>query len=166
MFDRRVQEEIEHKEAVGTGDLLKDTLRRYDDLDRIRGSLLTCLKTQALAWHVLSLFPGETATAELWKEEIMKSVTNFSRMQAKIHATMEQDVERFQALFNLESTLEARRAEVKARAKRTALAVKKGASGFQTGMNRTALMIEHNSDPIRLGLEVIDGEIQQVRLLA
>ena len=73
---------------------------------------------------------------------------------------------RFQAFFNLESTLETRRAEVRKRAQDAALSLQQTASAFQETIGQTALMLEHNNDPIRLGLEVVDGHIQQVRVLA
>ena len=166
MFDRRLKEAVQHKETVGTGDLLQDTLRRYDDLDRIRGSLLTCLRTQTLAWHVLSLFPGEETPAEIWKEGTLATMGKLAGLQSSLSKTADQDVERFHAWFNRESTLEARRTEVQTRARQSTNAIEHETSAFQLSMDRTTLKLERNSDPIRLGLEVINGEIQQVRVLA
>lgn len=166
MFNRRIEESIEHKETTGTGDLLNDTLRRYDDLDRIHGSLLTCLKAQALACHVLSLFPGEETSAEIWKEGTMASIAKIANMQSALANTADEDAGRFHAWFNWESTLEARRAEVRTRAQQSAQSIEHGTSAFQSGMDRAASMIEHNNDPIRLGIEVVNGRLQQVRVLA
>lgn len=123
MFDRRLKEAVQHKETVGTGDLLQDTLRRYDDLDRIRGSLVTCLKTQTLAWHVLSLFPGEETPAEVWKEGTLAAMDKLADLQRSLSKTADQDVERFRAWFNRESTLEARRMEVRTRAQQSTNAI-------------------------------------------
>ena len=166
MFNRRIEESIEHKETTGTGDLLVDTLRRYDDLDRIRESLLTCLKAQALAWHVLSLFPGEETSAEIWKEGTISSIAKFAKMKSALAKTADEDAERFRAWLNWESTLAARRAEVRKRAQRSAQSIEHGASAFQSSMDRAAFMIEHNNDPIRLGIEVVNGRLQEVRVLA
>jgi hypothetical protein len=165
MFKRRLDQTIEHKETVGTEDLLNDTLRRYSDLDKITTSLMTCFKTEALAWQVLSLFPGEEAMAQVWKEETIESMAAFARMQDKIKETAKVDVGRFQSLFNFESTLEERRANVTQRAAQAARAIDHSASQFQSGMVQTALRLEHNNDPIRLGVEIIDGQIQQVRVM-
>lgn len=165
MFNRKLEQVINHKETMGTGDLLRDTLRRYEDLDHIRSSLMTCLRTQALAWHVLSLFPGEDEIADLWKEETLESMEILASMQDKILKTADSDVERIRAVFNRGSTLKIRRAEVRNRAQETVLGVVQTTSEFRSNMDKTMMMLEHNSDPIRLGLEVIDGEIQQVRVL-
>jgi hypothetical protein len=166
MFKRRLNQTIEHKETVGTEDLLKDTLARYNELDKITTSLMTCFKTEALAWHVLSLFPGEEAMAQVWKEETIESMAAFAQMQTKIKETALVDVGRFKSWFNLESTLEERRAQVTRQAAQTAFAIDHSASQFQSGMDMTALRLEHNNDSIRLGVEIIDGQIQQVRVMA
>lgn len=166
MFKRRLDHVIEHKETVGTEDLLTDTLRRYSELDKITSSLMTCFKTEALAWHVLSLFPGEEAMAEVWKEETLESMAAFARTQETIRTTADEDVSRFKSFFNLESTLEERRAQVRERADKAASAIEHSASQFQSGMAQTALRLEHNNDPIRLAVEFIDGRMQQVRVMA
>lgn len=166
MFKRRLDQVIEHKETVGTENLLTDTLRRYSELDKITTSLTTCFKTEALAWHVLSLFPGEEAMAEVWKEETLESMAAFARMQETIKKTANEDVSRFKSFFNLESTLEERRAQVRERAGKAASAIAHSASQFQSGMAQTALRLEHNNDSIRLVVEFIDGQIQQVRVMA
>lgn len=166
MFKRRLDQAIEHKETVGTEDLLTDTLRRYNELDKITASLMTCFKTEALAWHVLSLFPGEEAMAQVWKEETIESMAAFARLQENIQATANQDVGRFKSMFNFESTLEERRAHVRQRADKAASVIEHAAAQFKTGMDQTALRLEHSNDPIRLGVEIIDGQIQQVRVMA
>lgn len=166
MFKRRIGETIEHKETVGTEDLLNDTLLRYSDLDKITTSLMTCFKTEALAWHVLSLFPGEEAMAEVWKEETIESMAAFARMQDTIKKTAQEDVSRFKSFFNVESTLEERRVQVRQRADQAAQAIEHSASQFQSGMAQTSLRLEHNNDTIRLGVEIINGQILQVRVLA
>jgi hypothetical protein len=166
MFNRRLAQAIEHKESMGTGSLLQDTLERYDELERIRSTLLTCLQAEALAWQVLSLFPGEEANGELWKEETLESMAKVASLQARVVETGDADVARFQAFWNWESTLEARRTEVRKRAQDAALSLQQTASAFQATVDNIALMLEHNNDPIRLGLEVVNGHIQQVRVLA
>ncbi len=165
MFKRKLEKVIEHKETVGTGSLMQDTLERYDELERIKISLRTCLEAEALAWQVLSLFPGEETMAELWKEEALESMAKVASLQAKIAETGEADAARFQAFFNWESTLEMRRAEVRKRAQDAGLSLQQTASAFHETVDQTLLMLEHNNDPIRLGLEVVDGHIQQVRVL-
>lgn len=165
MLDSRLNETVRHKETVGTGDLLQDTLRRYDDFDRIRGSLLNCLKTQSLAWYVLSLFPGEETSAQIWKEGTLASIGKLASLQSSLSKTADKDVRRFRAWFNLESTLKARRTEVLARAQRSTKAIEHETSVFQSSMDCTIRKLDHNSDPVRIGLEVINGEIQQVRVL-
>lgn len=165
MFERRLGEVIEHKETVGTEDLLNDTVRRYRELDKITASLLTCFKTEALAWHVLSLFPGEEVTAQVWKEQTLDSMATFNRMQDKIKSTANTDVGRFKSWFNWESTLEARRGAVLSVAEKSSKAITQATSQVQSGMEQATLMLEHNNDTIRLGVEIINGQIQQVRVM-
>lgn len=166
MFTRRMAWAVEHKETVGTGDLLTDTMKRYDELDRITASIGTCFKTEALAWHVLSLFPGEEATAQVWKTETLASIGAFTQLQAGIQETANADASRFQSWFNFESTLQERREAVLARADNASGKIERSATQCQFGMNQTTLQLEHNNDPIRLGLEIVNGSIQQVRVLA
>lgn len=166
MFKRRLDQTVEHKETWGTEDLLTDTVRRYTELDKITASLMTCFKTEALAWHVLSLYPGEEAMAQVWKEETIESMAAFARLQEKIKSTVNADAARFQSLFNFESTLEGRRSVVRSAAEESMNAIVQSTSQVEAGMEKTVLMLEHNNDPIRLGVEIIDGQIQQVRVMA
>ena len=96
----------------------------------------------------------------------MASIAMFAEMQSALMNKADEDAGCFQAWFNWESTLEARRAEVRKRAQRSAQSIEHGASAFQSSMERAAFMIEHNNDPIRLGIEVVNGRLQQVRVLA
>lgn len=166
MFERMLDQVIEHKETVGTEDLLNDTVRRYRELDKITASLLTCFKTEALAWHVLSLFPAEEVTAQVWKEQTLDSMATFTRMQDKVKFTANTDVSRFKSWFNWESTLEARRGAVLTVAEKSSRAIAQATSQVQAGMEQATLLLEHNNDTIRLGVEIINGQIQQVRMMA
>lgn len=166
MFQRRLDQVIEHKETWGTEELLSDTLRRYAELDTITTSLMTCFKTEALAWQVLSLFPDEEITAQVWKEQTLDSMAAFARLQEKIKSTASMDVDRFKSMFNREATLEERRQAVRGVAEKSMQAIAGPTSQIQSGMEQTTLMLEHNNDSIRLGVEIIDGQIQQVRVLA
>lgn len=166
MFKRRLEHTIDHKETMGTEDLHNDTLERYIELEKITTSLMTCFKTEALAWHVLTLFPGEEAMAQVWKEETIESMTAFALMPGKIKETARADVGRFKSLLNLESTLEKRRANVIQHADQAAHVIRQSASQFQYRMAQTSLMMEHNNDTIRLGVEIINGQIEQIRVMA
>lgn len=166
MFERRVSSSLEHKETVGTGDLLVDTMKRYDELDKISGSLATCFKTQILAWHVLSLFPGEEAIAHAWKAETLESMDAFEKLQGKVQATAGADARRFESWFNLESTLKERRSAVMGRASKTEGKIERSTAQFHLGMTQATHLLEHNTDTIRLGISVVNGEFQEVRVLA
>jgi hypothetical protein len=166
MFERCLQQNIEHKETVGTEDLLSHTLSRYSELEKINNSLMTCFRTEALAWHVLSLFPGEEAYAQIWKEETVESVIAFVRMQDNVKKTSKEDVSRIKSAVNWESTLKARREQVRLRADRVGTAGVVSAHQLRTAMAHTTLRLEHNDDAIRLGVEFINGQIQDVRVLA
>jgi len=102
----------------------------------------------------------------VWKEETIESMTAFAQMQDKIKEKAKVDVGRFQSLFNFESTLEERRTNVMQRAAQVARAIDHSASEFQSGVLQTSLRLEHNNDPIRLGVEIINGQIKQVRVMA
>ncbi len=165
-FERRVAQQIEHKETVGTGDLLTETMTRYDELDQITFSLMTCFKTEALAWHVLSMFSGEEATAQVWKEGTLERMANFSSLQAKILETAKADAGRFQSWFNWGSTLHQRRTGVQERANTAVGKIELSVADCRVGMTQASQLLEHKNDAIRLGVEIVKGEIQQVRVLA
>jgi hypothetical protein len=166
MFERRLAAKLEHRETVGTGDLLTDAMKRYDELDKISASLTTCFTTQILAWHVLSLFPGEDVTAHAWKAGIIESIDTFSQLQAKVQATASADAHRFESWFNLESTLKQRRDAVTGRARKTEGKIERSTTQFHLGMSRATQHLEHNGETIRLAISVVNGEFQEIRVLA
>ncbi|WP_043694391.1 hypothetical protein [Luteibacter sp. 9133] len=165
-FERRLGQQIEHGEMVGTGDLLTDTLRRYDDLDHIRRSLVACLKTEVLAWHVLSLFPGNDAFCDVLADQIRASIHTSDAMAATVGTVADRDASAFNAFFNLESTLEERRKRVRERGNETQGSLADAVSTVSSRFSDATLLLEHRDDSIRLGVEFIDGQMQDVRVLA
>lgn len=165
MFSRRMAKSIEHRETLGTGDLLAASLERYTDLNRIHASLTTCFKTQALCWHVLSLFPDEEVTADLWKQQTLSSTASFEKLASQVTVVANTDAERFKSWFNFGSTLEERRQEVRQKAQQTRQAIAVTTADFDSDISRTARLLEHNNDTIKLGIELSDGAVQQIRIL-
>jgi len=165
MFEGCLRKVISHRETFGTAELLTASLARYDELDRIRTALETSFNVQALCWEVVSVFPGSKVTADLWKEQTLECVENFNRYANQVTETSEQDAVRIRSLVNSNELLALRRRSVLDRAEQSALALTSSSSAFERSVLRTSRILEHRNDQVRLGVEIVDGNVEQIRVI-
>lgn len=165
-FERAARKNIEHKETFGTGDLLSDTIRRYDELDKTTDGLMTCLKAKILAWYVLSLFPDEEESKLVRKKSILKSIGRIGSLSNVVNEISLIDTKNLDALFNFDATLKRRRDRVEIRTKKSVEAIDGVAARCYKSVESVTLMLERDNDPVRLGMEFVHGVVQNIRVLA
>lgn len=164
-LERRCAKAVEHKEFAGTGDLEKDSVAKYDELAGLVNDMRLTLKTRALAWHVLSLFPGEPGLKESKLESVLRSAEEIDLRSKTIEENAETDGRKFSSFWNTEGTLAARRKVVKVAAQKLMEKLRDGTvEAKQNVQNSQALLLTHDQ-PTYLVFEVEDGRIGQLRMM-
>jgi len=128
----------------GTEELCKGIATKLDELDQLAHDIALCLKTRIAAWHVLSLFPGNTHLKLARRESIQKSILNFVNLgphgRDKVHA----EILSIDSVWNKAKTLASRK---------------------QSLTNKNTITIQNLSDLSKQGLDQI-RKSEQVMLEA
>ncbi len=162
----RWQQPVAHKEMFGTEHLQKDTVSKYEALEGPAKDLRLVLKTRALAWYVLSLYPGEQALKQARRERLLHAATEIEAQLTTIAASAEQDCKRFSSMWNNDTTLKIRRTNVREAAQALADRVARGVNDARGDMREAdALLLKHDA-PTHLVFEVEDGRIGELRMVA
>lgn len=164
-LERRCGQAVEHKEFAGTGDLEKESVAKYEKLTDLAKDMRLTLKARALAWHVLSLFPGEPGLKESKLESVLRSAEEIDCRLKTIDENAESDCKKFSSFWNKAETLAARKEAVQAAAQKLTENLRKGmVETKQNVQNSQALFLVHDQ-PTYLIFEVEDGRIGELRMM-
>lgn len=128
-YHQLAAKKVEDQEFVGTEELTKNILRKIASLEALARDISLCTKTRILAWHVLSLYPGEPQLKLARRESIEQSIELFLQLGVVCSSAMADEISNVKSSFNREETLQARRASL---SKQTAAAVKSVHAGAQS----------------------------------
>lgn len=163
---RRSHQLVEHNEMFGTEDLQKDTVTKYERLKDLARDLRLTLKTRALAWYVLSLYPGEPALKQARMERLLHTAEEVEAHLRTINENAERDCQNFSSFWNNATTLAIRRTNV--REATQALSDDLGTISHEAKTDvqaSNALLLTHDK-PTYLVFEVEDGRIGELRMCA
>nr|WP_294866205.1 hypothetical protein [uncultured Pseudogulbenkiania sp.] len=116
-LQRLCEKPVEHKEMFGTEDLLHDTVAKYNNLKDLLKDMRLTLKTRALAWYVLSLYPGEPALKQARMQGLLSSAEEIEARLQIIEKNADRDCEKFTSWWNKDTTLAIRKTNVRKAAK-------------------------------------------------
>lgn len=108
-YVRKLDKLVEHKEFMGTETLTADILKKMQELDELFRDIVACTSTRILAWHVLSLYPGEPKLKEVRRASIEEELDLIQQLNPKFEQTLENEINRVHSKFNFNSTLDERR---------------------------------------------------------
>ncbi len=97
----------------GSGELYKGISEKIDELDFLAQDIAVCLKTRIAAWHVLSLFPGDTSLKVARRESIQKSIRTFVSLGRVSRDTVQEEIHSIDSFWNTAETLQTRRNSLK-----------------------------------------------------
>lgn len=164
-LERRCAKAVEHKEFAGTGDLEKESVAKYDKLADLAKDMRLTLKTRALAWHVLSLFPGEPGLKESKLESVLRCAEEIDSRLKTIEDNAENDVQKFSSFWNTKETLAARKAAVQAAAQKLMADLREGTVQAKQNVQNSQVLLLTHDQPTYLVFEVEDGRIGQLRMM-
>lgn len=161
---RLCRQPVAHKEMFGTEDLHKGTVAKYEQLKDVAKDIRLTLKTRALAWYVLSLYPGEPALKRARMEGLLRSVDEVETLLQTIEASVELDCKNFSSLWNRGTTLAIRKTNTREAAQALSDDLVAGAYEARKDVEASdALLLAHDA-PTYLVFEVEDGRIGELRM--
>lgn len=163
---RRISEHVPKKESFGTKQLAEDTEAKYEGLRTLANDLRLTLKTRALGWYVLSLYPGEPALKRARMEAVLRSRGDTAERLEEMERLVARDCERLSFPLVSETTVAVRRANVRDAASQLTTDLSLAVSDAERDvLESEALLLTHDS-PTCFVLEVDDGKIGGMRIVA
>ncbi|WP_312283917.1 hypothetical protein [Candidatus Igneacidithiobacillus taiwanensis] len=160
---RRVQETPRDDDTFGTESLYKNSVKKYREIEQIVDDLKVCSMTRALAWYVLSLYPGEQALKDARCESIKQGLAELKNLQDLVQYQAITDSERFKAFWNRNKTLATRKKEVRDKADEVREKLEVVRAGTISQLETSQTMLLERDHPTQLFVELIDGRVSQVR---
>jgi len=164
-LERRCGEPVKHKEFAGTADLEKEMVDKYGKLKSLAKDMRLTLKTRALAWHVLSLYPGEPGLKQARMEGLRQSAEEVEARLQTIEASAEEDCKNITSFWNKQATLDIRKTNVREAAQDLASDLREGVSQAKEELQRSHTLLLTHDQPTYLCFEVEDGRIGELRVL-
>lgn len=162
-INRRAKLAPRDDDTFGTESLHKNSVEKYRELGQVVEDLNICLRTRALSWYVLSLYPGEHALKAARSESIKQGLDEFKHLQSLVKAQCEIDLERFKSVFNFDNTLEARKSEVRRESGGVQRILEAARLDTSTDLTQTQTLLLKRDCPTQLIVELVDGVVKQVR---
>lgn len=163
-LERRCTQAIEHNELAGTGDLEKEAVAKYEKLKDLAKDMRLTIKTRALAWHVLSLYPGEPALKQARMEGLLRSADEVENRLQSIEESAERDCQQFTSFWNKKETLAIRRTNVREAAWALASDLRNVTSQAKTEVRVSHTSLLTHDAPTYVFFEVEDGHIGEFRV--
>lgn len=157
-----LQEEIKHSETFGTESLAEDLRKRFDALTSLADDLRLCIKTRILAWHIMSLVPGEAQIKLAREKDIIRGIAELSNLESALEATLNHDLTKIRSRLNRASTIEQRKAAIRTSAQSARASLKLTRDDCRDSVTTSATMLLTHDQPITLFALVENGELISV----
>jgi hypothetical protein len=162
-IQRRAMVAPQDEDTLGTESLHKNSIAKYQELLKSVNDLKLCIRTRALAWYVLSLYPGEQALkASRWKS-IDEALSKFRELQAIVDDQARVDAGRIKAMWNTSKTLEERKQDVLTKAKNVTWQLNLALGNTKGELIRMQASLQERDTPTQLIVELFNGEVLKVR---
>jgi len=163
-LQRRCMEPISHTEFAGTADLEKKTVAKYEKLNDLAKDIRLTLKTRALAWHVLSLYPGEPSLKKARLEGLLRSASEVDKSLEAIGTSVKRDSDKFKSFWNSEEKLADRKSNVRNVSKTLLNNLRGSANQLREEMQISQTAMLTNDKPTHIIFEIEDGRITEFKL--
>lgn len=151
-------------DTFGTEGLSKNIQKKYEQLQHLVSAMELCLKTRLLACFVRSLYPKEQGLTRFRLGNLLDEVQQLQRFKSIVSEDCNAEVTRIDSKWNLSSTLEERRKMVKQAAITLEMFIDASTTKASLWGSSLHKQVPHGDASTRLLVEVVDGEVGQVRL--
>jgi len=156
---------IENTEKVGTEKLTQNLRARYEEMQRIVQNLQLCIDTRALAWYVLSLYPGEPRLKEARASDIAAAIQALSQLEITRQTALSEDLPKIDAFWNKKETLLERKSSVSAAANMLGMELNSVQKDCMNKVERSEQRLLQHDKPMSLFVELDNGQLSAVRTL-
>ncbi|PVE42858.1 hypothetical protein [Limnohabitans planktonicus] len=151
------------EDTFGTDSLHKNTVQKYNKLSNIISDLDLCVKTHALNWYVLSLYPGEQSLKVARRKDIEQVLLQFGDLEQAIDKQSQIDLSKFKAFWNSDDTLEGRKNDVSREVKNVQNQLSRTGSSTTSQLTNTKSLLLERDCSTQLIVELFDGQVKQIR---
>lgn len=162
-FRARAARKVEDKEMIGTEDLTNNIKQKIAELNTLTQDIALCIQTRVLAWHVLSLYPGEPQLKLARRESIEQAIAAFQKLGPLCSEQMESEIASINSLFNRESTLNERRASLRSLRDNAVTALGNKADAGQRAVSSSAQRLLTLDQPQKLLFEYAGNQLVGAR---
>lgn len=162
-FRRKASEPAKSTEKFGTQELMQNIGVKLDELQSLSADMIACHKTRVAAWHVLSLYPGEPHLKQARYRQLQESAGRLTSLSAEVERNTQGDIDGMSSFFNKAETLESRKSELRAHAKKVMVLCDERAQQGQHVIHASqALLLKHDK-PTKLLCVFDKGKLAAVR---
>ena len=161
-FRQKLKKKVEDGEFFGSKQMTVGISAKLDELGMIVEDLELCLKCRIAAWHVLCLYPGEPQLKAARRTSIEKSLASLQALRQEM-AAVRGEIREVNAVFNLGSTLQARRKTLYRQYNRIVKAIAQHADAGSSAITHTDQLLQAGDRPTRILLEYDAGTLVGAR---
>lgn len=163
-YRSKVAETVEHSDTAGTEELTKNAMKKFTKLDSLSKDIGLSIKARALAWYVLSLYPGEPLLKNTRKSDIERGIAELVELNAALDAGLRLDLNKFKSIWNFQSTLNDRKDEVRKVARAAHAQLERSRTDCAEDLYHSSQLLLRHDQPTHLFFELEDGRISNVRV--
>ncbi|WP_317215938.1 hypothetical protein [Gluconobacter sp. GP1] len=160
---RRTHTSLTDDDMFGTESLFKNTTDKYRNLGQVVGDLEVCLKTRALSWYILSLFPGEVALKSARLESIQQGLNEIESIKKWVTVQGDKDVGGIKSRWNQSETLVDRRKKVREEIKEVQNTLRATQKGISANLTQTQKLLLERDTPTQIIVEFVDGVLKPLQ---
>lgn len=163
-FNRKLDEKSADGDTFGTKDITKNLINKADALKSISNDITLCLKTRIAAWHVLSLYPGEQQLKKSRILTILDSIKNIQELPPHISKNLVREANDIKSFWNKQTTLDERKQNIISSADSATDNFHQHISLCVESMKNSNKMLSLHDKPMKIFLDIENGNITQARL--
>jgi hypothetical protein len=163
-FHYRASHEVEHTDTFGTKELLDNIQKKYDPLSKLINDMELCLKTRALAWYVLSLYPGDKLLKDARLKSISMSLDGFRALKDLTANAVNDEPARFQSIWNTGNTLNERKQQAAQIISQVNRQLANSWISCREGLSNSTNSLLRYEEPTKIFIEINEGQITEIRM--
>ena len=160
---QKVDMKVEHVETFGTAGLTKDIADKLHGLDSLADDMALCVKARIAAWHVFSLFPGDSQLKSSRAINIQESIVSIQSLGPYCEKKIKDEISEVYSFWNRENTLEERRNNLSSKCDSTVQALSQKAQQCRDAMEKSYQLMLANDRPTRILLQFDNGVLAGAR---
>src|SRR5262245_15081492 len=162
-FRQKVDMRVKHVEMFGTKGLTTDIADKLRELDSLGDDLALCIKTRIAAWHVFSLFPGDSQLKSARRINIQESIVSIQSLGPDCEKKIKGEISDVYSPWNRLITLEKRRKKLSSKCDSTVKRLAHKIQQCSDAKEKSDQLMLANDPPTRILLLFDNGALAGAR---